>query len=124
MSYIVVHRKRKNRVKLHPFIKFYPKHGYFTFSYKAAEILKVNSGDGVMFGFNFKEKRAYVFKDNSKDAFTLNKVSGRNLLKFGSIDLRDYFLQCFNFDHSDDIYRFNLIISSTNKKKYELQYQP
>lgn len=124
MSYIVVHRKKKNRVKLHPFIKFYPEHSYFTFSYKASELLDIRSGDGVMFGFNFKEKKAFVFKDNSSDAFILNKVSGRNLLKFGSIDLKQYFLDCFNFNENDiGIYRFNLL--QTNKThKYELQYQP
>jgi hypothetical protein len=121
MSLIIVRRKKKNHVKDMATIKLYSSRSYFTFSYKAKEIMNLKTGDGVMFGFNFKDKKAFISKDNDEDSFKVNKVPNRNLLRFGSKDLKEYFMNCFQFEE-EKVFTFEIILTSSNK--YELQYRP
>lgn len=121
MSIVIVKRTKKNRVKGLPTIKFYSLGNYFTFSYMAKDLLEVNPGDGVMFGFNFKERKAFVFKENDEDSFVLNKIPNRNILRFGSKELADYFNKCFCLtNEKKHIFQLKQIDS----EKFEMEYVP
>lgn len=121
MSIVIVKRTKKNRVKGTPTIKFYSFGNYFTFSYKAKDLLDINAGDGVMFAFNFKEKKAFVFKEDDEDSFKLNKIQNRNILRFGSKELADYFNKCFCLTNEK---KHIFELRQTDNEKFEMEYVP
>jgi len=79
----------------------------FILSEKAQENTKLKNDDGVMFGFNYKQKKAYMFKDDEPDAFMLRTKSvNDNGLRFTSKDLANHFIDCFNIDMDKSTYFF------------------
>lgn len=82
------------RTNKNPVIKLELKNGRFIVSDIVAKILKVDNNDGLMFGFNQKEKTAYVLKDDEADAFILKRKDAHSL-RFSSRDLMQYFDDTF-----------------------------
>ena len=81
----------------------------FILSKKAQENTKLKNDDGVMFGFNYKAKKAYMFKDDEPDAFMLRTKSiNDNGLRFTSKDLANHFIDCFNIDLDKSTYFFSV----------------
>ena len=81
----------------------------FILSEKAQENTKLKNDDGVMFGFNYKAKKAYMFKDDEPDAFMLRTKSiNDNGLRFTSKDLANHFIDCFNIDLDKSTYFFSV----------------
>jgi len=81
----------------------------FILSEKAQENTKLKNDDGVMFGFNYKAKKAYMFKDDEPDAFMLRTKSiNDNGLRFTSKDLANHFIDCFNIDLYKSTYFFSV----------------
>ncbi|MDB0613831.1 hypothetical protein [Tenacibaculum maritimum] len=90
----------------------------FTLSYMTCDLLDVQAGDGIMFSFNYKTRKAFVVKDNEIDSFKLNRMSTCKLLRFSSVDLVDHFLNCFGLDQVG-VHVFQL---TKKGKKFELEY--
>jgi len=82
------------RTNKNPVIKLELKNARFIVSDIVAKILKVDNNDGLMFGFNQKEKTAYVLKDDEADAFILKRKDAHSL-RFSSRDLMQYFDDTF-----------------------------
>jgi len=78
-----------------PVIKLELKNGRFIISNVIAKALGVDDNDGLMFGFNQKNKTAYVLKDDEDDAFKLARKDPHTL-RFCSKDLMHFFDDTFD----------------------------
>ena len=124
MSVVIVRRIKKNKVKSDPILKVSVSKASFALSYKATEILDVSVGDGLMFSFNNSTQIARVWKDSEEGNYSLNKVSGRNILRFSDSVLLKYLLECYALDRHG-VHSFT-IIDTKNKdpqKRFELHYK-
>lgn len=124
MSVVIVRRVKKNRVKSDPVLKVSVSKASFALSYKANEILDVIVGDGLMFSFNNSTQIARVWKDSEEGNYSLNKVSGRNILRFSDSVLLNYLIECYKLDR-EGIHTFT-ITDTKNKdpqKRFELRYK-
>jgi hypothetical protein len=94
---IFVKRASHNQLRTFgkPVIKLEIKNGRFIISNLVAKALKVDNNDGLMFGFNQKNKTAYVIKDDEDDAFKISRKDPHTL-RFSSKDLLNYFDDTFN----------------------------
>ena len=124
MSVVIVRRIKKNRVKDDPVIKVSATKASFALSYKANEILDVKVGDGLMFSFNNSTQTARVWKDSEEGNYPLNKVNGRNILRFSDSILLNYLLECYGLDRQG-VHSFT-VVDTKNKdpqKRFELHYR-
>tara|TARA_R110002096_G_scaffold382868_1_gene576755 strand:+ start:326 stop:694 length:369 start_codon:yes stop_codon:yes gene_type:complete len=71
--------------------------GRFIFTKTATELLELKKDDGIMFGFNYKEQTAYLFKEDETDSFRIRqrKDSSRH---FTSKPLMVHFIDCFKLN--------------------------
>lgn len=94
----------------------------FILSEKAQENTKLKNDDGVMFGFNYKQKKAYMFKDDEPDAFLLRAKSVKyNGLRFTSKDLANHFIDCFNIDMDKSTYFFSVADKPNEKGAFLIE---
>lgn len=97
-----------------PRIKIEYKRGTFVVFKKVADLLGAGNRTAIMFGFNKKEKCAYIFKeDPSEDSFFLVN-SGRNYYRFTSKELRNFFYDHFELEEGKTSY-FNVDSTPNNK---------
>ncbi|PCI11888.1 MAG: hypothetical protein COB73_00865 [Flavobacteriaceae bacterium] len=81
----------------------------FLISKKGAELMEVKHEDGLMFGFNYKAKTAYAFKDDEIDSFRLyEKGKNDKGMRFTSKDLMNHFIDCFDLEIEKHVY-FNIV---------------
>ena len=95
---IIVKREKKynfNEMAIKPLLKVSYKKGRFHISSEAAKILDVKANDGVMFAFNMKDRKAWIFKESEPDAFMVRERTNENQLNFTSVELAEYFDKCF-----------------------------
>lgn len=99
-----VRRTQKSGVHMYnePCLKLGLPDGRVLISRKAAEILEITVNDGLMFGFNQKEKRAYVIKDDEPDAFIVRRKKDEYTYRFTSKDLARYFSDTFSLGFEGD----------------------
>ena len=120
MNESILFVKRQTRTTNHrtynsPIIKMEIPDGRFLISQKLADLLDVNTDDGLMFGFNKKNKTAYIIKDNEPDAFILRRKD-KNSLRFTSKDLMIYFLETFEISTRDSsTFYFNVSLEANEK---------
>lgn len=96
----------------------------FILNEKAQENTKLKHEQGVMFGFNYKQKKAYIFKDDEPDAFILRTKSvSDNGLRFTSKDLANHFIDCFGLDLKESKYFFAVSEKPNEKGAFLLTYQ-
>jgi len=96
----------------------------FILNLKAQENTKLKEDDGVMFGFNYKQKKAYIFKDDEPDAFLLRTKSANNKgLRFASKDLANHFIDCFDLDFEKNSYFFKVAEKPNDKGYFLLTYE-
>jgi hypothetical protein len=105
-----------------PTIKMEYPLGRFTISQKLANILNIDEGDGLMFGFNMKNKTAYVVKDDEPDAFIIRRKD-KGTLRFTSKDLLNYFAQTFELSSEKDT-RFLFAVSSSPNQNEQYMISP
>jgi hypothetical protein len=91
----------------------------FIINNQLADNLKLKHEDGVMFGFNYKEKKAYLFKDDEPDAFILRTKSVNDSnLRFTSKDLASHFINCFDLTLMESKYYFNVAETPNEKDAF------
>jgi hypothetical protein len=118
---IFVKRTRKTsncRTYNNPVIKLESPVGRFMISQKLADMLKVDSNDGLMFGFNQSAKTAYVMKDDEPDAFILRRKDNHSL-RFTSKDLQSFFDKTFKLS-SKHTHFFSVSATPNEKGLYSI----
>jgi len=104
---IIVRRKNGRFTRKSPSIKLELSGNRFIFNNQVSINVNLKNDDGVMFGFNYKQKKAYLFKDNEPDAFMLRtKSTNDSNLRFTSKDLMVHFIDCFGLDMDESKYFF------------------
>ena len=103
-----------------PVIKLELKNGRFIVSDIVAKALNVDDNDGLMFGFNQKEKRAFVLKDDEDDAFILKRKDAHTL-RFSSKDLMNFFDDTFELlETGKSSFIFNVDLKPNEKGLYRV----
>lgn len=69
-------------------------HGRFIFTKAASQLLKLKKDDGLMFGFNYKNQKAFLFKENEIDSFRIRERKDTSK-HFTSKPLKVHFMDCF-----------------------------
>jgi hypothetical protein len=94
---IIVKRTRNNNqfMSHKPLLKI-SDDGRHHFSNSVVEILRVKHGDGVMFAFNNKEGKGYIFKDEDPEAFIVKCKSHERIFRFCAKHLITFFEKAFN----------------------------
>lgn len=69
--------------------------GRHHFSSRVVEILRINDGEGVMFAFNNKEGKGYIFKDDDPEAFIVRIKSHERIFRFCAKHLITFFESAF-----------------------------
>lgn len=115
---VIVKRTRRTSAHTESTLKLEMYGNRFNISHFACISMGVKKDDGLMFGFNMKEKRCFVFKDDEPDAFILRQKTSKDaLLGFCSKDLASYFVDCFDLKYEEKSYYFT-IGKTKNKKGY------
>ena len=115
----VVRRTRMVKTSIsykQPTMKVEAPKGRFFFTRQASYLMRLEEGSGVMFGFNYGEKKCYIFKDNEIDSFRLRSANKGSSLRFTAKDLVEHFKKCFDMEDGsayfevkkDDDFRFIL----------------
>lgn len=105
-----------------PVIKLEQPTGRFLISQKLADILNVDNGSGLMFGFNQKAKTAYVIKDDEPDAFVLRRKD-KNSLRFTSKDLQGFFIDTFKLlETGNSTFYFNVSSCPNDRGLYAITW--
>lgn len=121
---IIVRRINGYFLRKIPTLKLELKGNRFTLCRKAQYNTGLKHDDGVMFGFNYKQKKAYIFKDNEPDAFILRKKSVKdNGLRFTSKDLANHFIDCFELDLEKSSYFFTVAEKPNDKGAFLITYE-
>lgn len=122
---IFVKRIRKSGLKMYhnAVVKMESPGGRFLISQKLADILQVDTDDGLMFGFNKKAQTAYVIKDDEPDAFILRRKD-KATLRFTSKDLQNYFLDTFNLRDAEKSTFYFDVKETPNEKGFYLLTNP
>ncbi len=119
----IVRRTNGKGAQTHPTLKLEMNGNRFLLRLKAVNNIGLKHDDGVMFGFNYKEKKAYLFKDDEPDAFILrNKSETDKGLRFTSKNLMTHFVDCFGLSKEENNYYFTIDDKPTSKKGYLLTY--
>ena len=119
---LYVRRKNGRFQRKSPTLKLELKGNRFILNEQAKENTKLRHDDGVMFGFNYKQKKAYIFKDDEPDAFILRKKSvNDNGLRFTSKDLANHFISCFGIGIDKNIYYFSISDKPNEKGAYLIE---
>ncbi len=107
---IIVKRTRNNNqfMSHKPLLKI-SEDGRHHLSGRVAEILGLNDADGVMFAFNNKEQKVYIFKDDDPEAFIIRTKSHEKVFRFCAKHLITFFESAFKSKVID----FQLFIVST-----------
>ena len=94
--------------------------GRIVISKTASTALDINENDGLMFGFNYKNQTAYLFKEDEPDSFRCRKT-GNNSFRFTSKNLLFHFEKCFelNFENTST-YHFTINTKPNNQAAYQL----
>jgi hypothetical protein len=94
--------------------------GRIVISKTAAVALDINENEGLMFGFNYKEQKAYVFKENEPDSFRCRRP-GNNSFRFTSKNLLYHFSKCFelNFE-TNPTHHFSIATIPDSQEAYQL----
>lgn len=71
--------------------------GRFIFTKTASELLELKKDDGLMFGFNYKKKKAFLFKEDESDSFRVRERKDTSK-HFTSKPLMVHFMDCFKID--------------------------
>jgi len=91
--------KRKTHTRMssfkNPILKVELPNGRFLLSRTLAKQLGVKANDGLMFGFNQKQKTAYVVKDDEHDAFKIRE-NDATTYRFTSRPLARFFDETFD----------------------------
>lgn len=120
----IVRRKNGRFARKSPSLKFEIKGNRFILSEKAQANTKLKHDEGVMFGFNYSQKKAYIFKDDEPDAFILRTKSVNDKgLRFTSKDLGEHFINCFNLTEDKTNYFFEVAEKPNNKGAFLLTYK-
>jgi hypothetical protein len=105
-----------------PIIKLECPTGRFLISQKLADILNVDNDNGLMFGFNQKNKTAFVIKDDEPDAFILRRKDNHSL-RFTSKDLQMYFIDTFEIlESGKSTFYFNVSITPNERGLYSITW--
>lgn len=93
---IIVKRSRNNNqfMSHKPLLKI-SEDGRHHFSNRVVEILRVKDGEGVMFAFNNKEGKGYIFKDDDPEAFIVRTKSHERIFRFCAKHLITFFESAF-----------------------------
>lgn len=93
---IIVKRSRNNNqfMSHKPLLKI-SEDGRHHFSSRVVEILRVKDGEGVMFAFNNKEGKGYIFKDDDPEAFIVRTKSHERIFRFCAKHLITFFESAF-----------------------------
>lgn len=95
-------------------IKLDLKRKCFTIFELAADLLNVKEGDGLMFAFNQKNKKAWVCKDDEEDAFKVRKNKNTGY-RMTSKELVEFFDNTFDLlDTGRSTFRFK--VEAANEK--------
>lgn len=72
-------------------------HGRFIFTKTASELLGLKKNDGLMFGFNYQDQKAYLFKEDEPDSFRVRERKDTSK-HFTSKPLMVHFIDCFKLN--------------------------
>jgi len=121
---IIVRRLNGKYCSNKPTIKLEMNGNRFVFSKQTMDNLKLKHESKVMFGFNYKEKKAYIFIENEEDSFVLKAKGGSDPnLRFTSIDLMNHFINCFQIDDGLNKYYFDVAEKINEKGAYQITYK-
>lgn len=96
-EYEIVKRRLRVRSRNKPLLTMLVSSNRIKINMLLARLLDVDPTNGLMFGFNRKNKTAFVQKDNEVDAFILDSE-----LRIRSIELMDFFSETFELFDSDE----------------------
>ena len=101
-------------------LKIYLKNGRVSLTQKTCKILKVKDNEGVMFGFNKKEKSAYIIKDTEPDAFIIHQRD-KNTFRFCSKELITWFDEVYSLSETGILsFAFNMDEKPNEKGMHKL----
>jgi len=101
-------------------LKIYLKNGRVSLTQKTCNILNVKDNEGVMFGFNKKEKSAYIIKDTEPDAFIIHQRD-KNTFRFCSKELIGWFDEVYELSKTSVLsFSFNIDEQPNEKGMYKL----
>lgn len=82
--------------------------------------MNVKDNEGVMFGFNKKEKSAYIIKDTEPDAFIIHQRD-KNTFRFCSKELIGWFDEVYELSKTGILsFSFNIDEQPNEKGMYKL----
>ena len=124
MSEEIIFVKRNSHSQLrtfkNPVMKLELKGSRFIISQKIADALGLDNDSGLMFGFNQKNKTAYMVQDNEDDSFRL-KRKDQHTLRFTSKDLMIFFIDTFDLlESGDTVFVFNVELKPNEKGLYKI----
>jgi len=102
-----------------PILKLEVDKSRFIISKKATENIGLKQDDGIMFGFNFKEKKCFLFQDDEMDSFKV-RIKDKNSMRFTSKDLAAYFMDCFQLKLDVSGYYFDVSENPNEKGAYSI----
>lgn len=120
---IIVRRVRNignNRLYNQPILKLEFPQGRFILSKVACTNIGIKQDDGLMFGFNRSEKKAYLFKDDEPDSFRV-RIKDKASMRLTSKDLMVHFIECFKLEMNTPAY---FLVSKKADEKNRFQLPP
>lgn len=106
---LVMVKRSTGRFKKNPSIKLELNGNRFLINCNAAELMKIQPEDALIFGFDFKGKKCFAFKSDDPDAFVCRaKSNNDNGLRFTSKELMIHFLDCFQYEDQDNAIYFDV----------------
>ena len=101
-------------------LKIHLRNGRVSLTQKTCNILNVKDNEGVMFGFNKKEKSAYIIKDTEPDAFIIHQRD-KNTFRFCCKELIGWFDEVYELSKTGVLsFSFNIDEQPNEKGMYKL----
>jgi hypothetical protein len=117
---IIVKRTKNNQfLSHHPIIKI-GRDGRHTLSDRACQALELKDGDGVMFAFNNKERKGYIFKDDDAEAFIVRVKSHEKVFRFCAKELIKFFDSAFGTVDKYNLFKLGESVKKNGQLMYEM----
>jgi len=105
-----------------PLIKLETPRGQIIVFKNAMDIMGFKHGEAVMFGFNKKEQKGYIFKEEPEDDSYYLRDNGKGYARFTSKDLMLFMIDIFNLTNEKNYY-FKINKTPNQKGMYEFMYE-
>ena len=94
--------------------------GRFYINTEMSRKLNIQTGDGIMLSFNYKEKRILIWKENDEDSIKL-RINNDLDVRFTNKNLMFHIIKCLQLDCSKPSYDLSMI--KFNNNKYQILWK-